>query len=331
MTRMRFRDLHPEHIILGIRGSVFIFASLFVLSLIIWPSSAVFTVNAKTNALTVIIAAGADYPQWGSPHFVVTEDAEGEHIRDCPVKLYNRPHPPVIIDMEMVDESEMYGSAIIAGPKGMVISASLRSNTGLVNKNAAIGEYECDKFKGQKIYLPFKLLFRPTGTTTALAIPLQAEMQLGRVPQYGNSGGPIPQKLLIDGKLFLEASSWPSQTGQARAEVSLNPGDLVQFCRSSSPDSCRDNPSATALSSGFVQLVTSPIEGSYLQVVARSEAKVAVVTSYQGVQSMAYAPSLWERLQAMGDWAAIIALATLAIGLLDLSMDFVKIGRKEVG
>ena len=306
-----------DQTIVLVRGSILLLAAAFVVLMLLLPSKATFTVNAHTNALTLRINAGDHYPSWGAPSTVATVDYQTGrmsewHCGTLDVSLVGPQRHSQAIEFTLLNETNPMPGGLVR-TRDSAIAADF--NSGSVR--AAV---LCDR-KTVILSPPFRLTFRPTVSGIPLTIPFSAPMQVGGSAKFSAAPDPAPQPaLLIEGVLTVEASSWPSQSGHARSEISLHAGDVLTF---------EDGNNGAVVSAGIIQTVAPPLDDPYLLVVARSSAKEAQVVSPLGLYTAQYAPSLWERLQAMGQWAALIALATLAFGLLDLTRDYMAIRRNK--
>jgi len=108
--------------------------------------------------------------------------------------------------------------------------------------------------------------------------------------------------LLLSGSIAIEARSWPWKSGRARSEVPLALGDLVHF------EQGQRQPAAT----GIVRA-----DDGALNVIAYAEAGLVKIERRGVVDAIAtgYAPSFWVRVQAMSEWAVLVAIGGLLLFL----------------
>lgn len=312
------RRMSLEHRFLWSRAAVFAGLFLFILVFGLLPGTATFTVNAKTKSLELVLRPEDRFPAWGKASAILdvfdqTVQACGDvsfepnpaRKRNLPVRVGIRDEPPLQDATSSADQAT--GLDVRRMP---VLVATFNEEP------EALGTLRCDG-KATKARAPFALLFRPKDGGDGIAVPFIGLMRLG-----GDIAAPIAPDppgqpaVLLDGTLTIEATAWPFPTGRARTQVELNMGDVVTLV-GDHDDARRFQPAA-----GVIRTVATPFEDSSLQVVAQGDAIEAKVdSSYQTGKTAGYAPTFWARIEAMGQWAAILALATLVLGLLEVARD----------
>lgn len=165
----------------------------------------------------------------------------------------------------------------------------LRCHDGV--RSAAIGKFRFD--------------YVADGANPVPTLSLDGRFRIGGDVKDGNATEAArASRLLLSGTLAVEARSWPARTGRARSEVPLQLGDVVSF---------KDRGSTTdAVATGIIRAGDEALD-----VAAFSDAQEAVIDrrSVADAIPVAYAPTAWTRMQAMGEWAVLLAIGAILLYL----------------
>jgi len=244
------------------------------------PQSARFSIDAKTEVMTITSINSAPLSDWGEiSGFVVTPQAG-----DCLAArlVLNEPPPAGTV------------AVATAEPEGLQIA--FKSPNG-----ESLGLLTC----GQQAPRPapdyFVAVWPPEARTT---LRISGDIILGA--EISRSAQTA--KVLREGTISLFASSWPFRTGSVTSDLTLRLGDEVRFL---------DGDVNAAPGFGLLRLDDDLIH--VVAHVRAHEAQVVRPGQEQG-QALVVAPTFLQRVYAQAEWAIILLTATLALNFLGTLM-----------
>lgn len=292
-------------------------------------TSASFTAAAKTEALELTIGGSDKPPVWPLPTQVriggrslpdaqclkprlVFSDHRKQDIKATFSVLGASASPGAVADAGSVPSERFAGGEVErAAPSGLRI---------LLSGDAGdLGQVRCERGPSIAVGNHLTLDYSPQAGDPSPTFPLKGVMKIG-----GTAADPIPSDLarpsflLLSGVLSTEATAWPAKTGRARSETPLQFGDVLTFT-----DGGRNAP-AQVPAVGLVRP-----EGDAMSVVAHATAARAQIARKGADKdiSIAYAPTLWTRVQAMSEWSILILLGGLAVAMVSAARRYLDVER----
>lgn len=287
-------------------GAIAILVAALAL-LISLGTRASFTVSAQTELVTVRVRP-SDLIKWPKPAEIygvhrslpkgcerasfLFDDAGAEEllITFTPYRKASKP-PASAAGAELA----VIRMAAEAAPSGLQVRVESAARSA--------GTLICDG--DQRVAAPRGVrLVYPAGVNDAApTLPIEGVFVVGgSAADSSPTEAQMPTPLLVSGALTLEARSWPFRSGRFRSETPLKLGDVLKFKGS---DGKTDAPATGLIRAG----------NDVLSMVAYAEAASATVSrrSVDGEIDVAYAPTLWSRMQAMNEWGVLLVMGALAL------------------
>ena len=320
--------LHPARLVLTqiVVLSWLLAALTFGLTL---GAKASFTASVVTETLQVTVGPGDRTPRWPRPTRVQAINAQLP--ADCAEPTFaflpGRTAPFTARFTRLAPGTSGAGQSG-AGPSEVDASGSNdaaathpsegRGESGLRvildGAGQSLGTLSCADGVSRPAPSRLRLEFAPAAGRAAPTLPVDGEFRIGGDVVDQLSTDPArPTPLLLSGVLAVEARSWPAPTGRARSETPLQLGDIVTFL-----DDRSDGTRVPAPATGLVRPGETPLDDKALMVVAHADAQRAQVERRSVSDSIpiAYAPTLWTRMQAMGEWTVLLVIAGVGLELL---------------
>lgn len=146
------------------------------------------------------------------------------------------------------------------------------------------------------------------------AIPVAGNLL--RVGGQGDPDSPLTDvTLLRSGTLSSETLSLPLRSSSVIVDRPLQTGDIVSFDQPLEDPAGKNSKQKPGFSPPFTGILL--VEDNHLRIVARTQAKVALVTSPNALEGKAaiVAPTFLARLQAQAEWGVIILIGGLLLGI----------------
>lgn len=315
--------LHPARVVLTqiVVLSWLLAALTFGLTL---GAKASFTASVVTEILQVTVGPGDRTPRWPRPTKVEAINAElpvdcadpsfaFRPARTAPFTARFTRLAPDTVDPE-TSQAEASESKAAAARRPSAGGGESGLRVILDGGSQSLGALSCADGVTRPAPSRLRLEFARQAGRAAPTLPVDGEFRIGGDVVDQLSTDPArPTPLLLSGVLAVEARSWPAPTGRARSETPLQLGDIVTFL-----DDRSDGTRVPAPATGLVRPGETPLDDKALMVVAHADAQRAQVERRSVSDSIpiAYAPTLWTRMQAMGEWTVLLVIAGVGLELL---------------
>lgn len=255
-----------------------------ILVILIPARVASFTVDALVDQLSVVLHREDRAPRWGRA--IVSSIMRDKEICGGSAGLQ-------MSDVRTANVRITFQTSIHLQKRR--IAVTLESLDG-----SSLGQLYCSSLRREQAPSSLRLEFPAQQGSLDFTLPIDGAFEIGgAVSDDTPEAAAVALPLLIEGRIDMEAVSFPFKTGTVHSSADLTLGDVVSFVgndgRSAAP--------ATGLVGG---------SGSHLRVVAHAQARQAIVArrSHNSNSSKIMAPGIWIRAQAMSEWILIVTIGT---------------------